>query len=435
MVASTDIKWYSSDNINAPQLSNKFGVLIPVLDACLVTGFSIQTVATLTAVGTTVTATFGSAHGYKQYQVIEISGATPAQYNGQHRILTVPNSNTLTFELASVPPAAVASGSLTCKLPPLGFSKEYAATGKAAYRSATGPVNYNKYLRVIDSRDPVYDSSYAKYAKVGIVEVMTDIDGMVGVQAPFDSAMPDKNWIGTGSGTGAFNGWAKWYWAFSNSAGGSLLDSGDLADSAPVADGIRAWYIVGNADTFYLLVMSHAVNRYFNVFGFGKFDSFFSEDVHNTFLAASTFYIPCGVTNSPGNRRGSYNGLQAPHRTNAIQVIRPLSGVPKPTTCSARCDVITETTSQDTRGGSGRYPFVAAPSVVGAVQYSDVFVFESTNFFRGKFPLIKWFYQQNPLPSEVIYKDGNDVFLPVTVPTDWSGTNPLGSQMFHIGSL
>jgi hypothetical protein len=73
MVASTDIKYYVHTNTNAPQLTNNFGCMIDVLDACLVNGFGSQTVSTLTASGTTVTATFGSAHNFMQYQVIKIA--------------------------------------------------------------------------------------------------------------------------------------------------------------------------------------------------------------------------------------------------------------------------------------------------------------------------------------------------------------------------
>ena len=86
MVASTDIKFYVHTNNNAPQLSNTWGCLIDVLDACLVNGVQVGTVSSLTASGTTVTATFGSAHNLQQYQVIKISGATQSEYNVEAKI-------------------------------------------------------------------------------------------------------------------------------------------------------------------------------------------------------------------------------------------------------------------------------------------------------------------------------------------------------------
>ena len=84
MVASTDIKFYVHTNTGAPQLQNAFGCMIDVLDACLVNGFGSQTVSTLTASGTTFTATFGSAHNFMQYQVIKITGVNQPEFNGEH---------------------------------------------------------------------------------------------------------------------------------------------------------------------------------------------------------------------------------------------------------------------------------------------------------------------------------------------------------------
>lgn len=136
MVASTDIKVFVHTNTNAPQLQNAFGSMIDVLDACLVNGFGSQAVATLTASGTTVTATYGSAHNYLQYQVTKIAGVNQTEFNGEHRILTVPDANTITFELAAVPSVTTATGTITSSLPSLGWLKPFSGTGKAAYRSS-----------------------------------------------------------------------------------------------------------------------------------------------------------------------------------------------------------------------------------------------------------------------------------------------------------
>lgn len=81
MVASTDIKYYLFTNTGAPQLSNNFGCMIDVLDACLVNGFGSQAVSTLTVSGTTATAAYASAHNYLQYQVVKFSNANQAEFN------------------------------------------------------------------------------------------------------------------------------------------------------------------------------------------------------------------------------------------------------------------------------------------------------------------------------------------------------------------
>lgn len=297
MVPSTDIKFYVHNNTNAPQLQNSFGCMIDVLDACLVNGFGSQSVATLTASGTTVTATFGSAHNYLQYQVIKIAGATQTEYNGEHRILTVPNANTITFQLASAPSVTTATGTITSSLPQLGWLKPFSGTGKAAYRSSNTLLASRPFLRVVDALDPAYTATYAKYAKVGIVEDMTDIDTMLGVQAPYDSGNPDKNWVGTGSGTSVVNGWARWYYARNSNLSNTY-------DTAAITEGNRNWLLIGNADYFYIMPCFHTGGSPANPYGFGSFERYYDDDLSNTFLSASIKNTPSGSFEQIGKLSG-----------------------------------------------------------------------------------------------------------------------------------
>ena len=257
MVASTDIKFYVHTNNNAPQLTNNFGCMINVLDACLINGINIGAVSSLTVSGTTATALFSSAHNLMQYQVIKITGAAQAEYNGEHRILTVPTASTLTFELATTPSVTTATGAISASLPPLGWEKPFSSAhssgvgGKAAYRSANSLLSSRPFLRVVDELDPVWNLSYAKYAKVGIVEDMTDIDTIMGMQSPFDSTNPDKNWLGSGSGASAINGWAIWAYALASN------ENTSSNSFATPPSGAREWFILGSSDYIYVLPRFH----------------------------------------------------------------------------------------------------------------------------------------------------------------------------------
>ena len=131
MAENTDVKFYMFSNTNAPQLTNSWGCLIDVLDACLVNGFGTQTVATLTAVNDLCTVSFGSAHNFKQHQVIKITGASQAEFNGEFRILSVPDASSFTFQLESNASTSTATGTISCSLPPLGWQKPYSGTQKA----------------------------------------------------------------------------------------------------------------------------------------------------------------------------------------------------------------------------------------------------------------------------------------------------------------
>lgn len=304
MVASTDIKFYVHTNHNAPQLQNAYGSMINVLDACLIDGIQIGAVNSLTASGNTVTATFGTAHNLMQHQVIKITGANQPEFNGEHRILSTPDTSSFTFELAAVPSVTAATGTISASLPPLGWEKPFSSTnetggGKAAYRSLNLLLPSRPFLRVVDELDPAYDANYAKYAKVGIVEDMTDIDTMLGVQAPFDAINPDKNWVATGSGATVINGWAKWYYARGASLGGVL-------DTASPLQGIRNWLLVGNKDYFYILPCftpdtGIEATKAANPYGFGAFERYYNDDMSNTLLSASVRDTAANSSFSIGN--------------------------------------------------------------------------------------------------------------------------------------
>lgn len=256
MVAQTDIKYYVHTNHKAPQLENAYGSMLNVLDACLVNGFGSQTVESLTANGTTVTADFGKAHQFLQYQVIKIDGAVQDEFNGEHRILRI-TANTITFEIAQPASVSRASGLINCSLPPLGWEKPFASEnpnggGKGAYRSKNTLLPSRPFLRVVDELDPSYDSSWAKFAKVGMVEEMLDIDTMMGEQVPFDVNNPQKNWVGDSTS----NGWAKWYYAtgFNENSSGS--------EQQQPQNGNRSWVIIGNTDYFYIFARFHTSSTY-----------------------------------------------------------------------------------------------------------------------------------------------------------------------------
>lgn len=267
MVASTDIKFYVHTNNNAPQLPNTWGALANILDACLVTGLGSQAVSSTGINNKVLTLTTGTTHNLKVGQVIKLTGATQAEFNKEYRIALVPDATTIQVDLDNSPILTTLTGSMSIALPPLGWVEEFSAGGKRAYRNADFIDSDRPFLRVVDEIDPVWDASYAKYAKVGIVDQMIDIDTMTGTQTPYETAAPIKNWIGTGSGQEAFNGWAKWYYSRIRDV---HVDS--YFDSEGSENGDKQWLIVGNQEWFYLLPSQ--VNSVLpNIYFFGKLSS------------------------------------------------------------------------------------------------------------------------------------------------------------------
>lgn len=237
------VKWFSFDNANAPQLTNAWGCLIDVLDACLITGFGSQNISSLVVSNGVAKATFGTAHNFKQFQVVEVSGVTQTVLNGEFKIIGL-TPTTIEFLVSS--PDLTATGTISAKLAPLGWSKSFSGTQKAVYRAKDTSSN-PYFLRVDNSRDPVYTDTFAKFAKVGLLESCAGIDDLAGNQTPFNSSNPSKNWVGTGSGSSAISGWFKWIYAAGNTSGSFG------AENVIPAAGNRQWYLIGNASSFYLV--------------------------------------------------------------------------------------------------------------------------------------------------------------------------------------
>lgn len=420
MVASTDIKFYVHSNNNAPQLQNAYGSMIGVLDACLVNGFGSQAVATLTASGTTVTATYGSAHNYLQYQVTKIAGVNQTEFNGEHRILTVPDANTITFELAAVPSVTTATGTITSSLPSSGWEKPFSSThssgagGKAAYRSKNTLLPSRPFLRVVDELDPAYTATYAKYAKVGIVEDMTDIDTMFGVQSPYDNVNPNKNWVGMGSGSTAINGWAKWYYAR------SVAPTGPGNDATAPTTGNRAWVIVANKDWFYILNSTAVSNTDLLAYGFGAFESALNTDSANTFLSCAYNYAGASLSFYVGEAVALTRGA---HATLLLQRKYDMSAVPNTAQASSvALSHYTETTT-------GVNNTVA--SFAGNMPFAPVFIFETGSIFRGQIPNLHWIFQKKPLTHLTPFTKSRQIYLPINV----TSNTQSGQIVMGLGSL
>lgn len=415
MVASTDIKFYVHTNTNAPQLQNAFGCMIDVLDACLINGFGSQTVATLTASGTTVTATFGSAHNYLQYQVIKIAGATQTEYNGEHRILTVPNANTITFELGMVPSASTATGTISCSLPPLGWLKPFSGTGKAAYRSSNTLLASRPYLRVIDALDPAYTSTYAKYAKVGIVEDMSSIDTMFGVQAPYETTAPDRNWIGTGSGTTALNGWARWYYSAAASANSGVTDT-----SAPSA-GNRSWLLVGNENVFFIFPSMTSLDSNALTYGFGNFNSLLNVDSGNTFLSSTLTYSAPNST----PLKGTSTTLASTATTDNLLLHRKYTNE----AIANNGNIISLGAGASLSSGSTNT--IASVATSNTILQSPIFIRETTNVIRGEIPLLNWLFQIKPYTNLQLFEKNGQLFIA----KDVAAGNAAGQVVIKVGDL
>lgn len=418
MVASTDIKFYVHTNNNAPQLKNAYGSMINVLDAWLINGAFVGNVLSLTVSGRIATAVVDANHNLLTYQVIKIAGANQSKLNREHRITSIENGTTFKFELPEDLGVIAGTGSITCSLPPLGWEKPFSSTnpgggGKAAYRSKNELLLSRPFLRMVDELDPAWSASYALYAKVGIVEHMDGIDALAGSQAPFDTALPNKNWVGTGSGSSAYNGWAKWYYRRSTEL--QATQSTDTGGGGSA--GNSQYYIIGNSDCFFVLNGHTASDTRKLAYFFGAIDS----ENRDCFLGSSLGYFTASYDQRPSMDTpllwGSYyyGNLISAHDTDGASVFS--------------------------------YNYVTSLLFNGATNFKtgvrndinpvtpiclDVVVIQgNTNKFRGKVPLLKWLPHLKPYTNNALITDNNGVYLAINTYSEQSD----GQFLIKVGDL
>lgn len=398
MVTSTDIKFYVHSNKNAPQLNNAWGALAGVLDSCLITGYNAPTITSASASNNALTLNFGENHNLLAGQVLLISGSTQPEYNREFRIANIPTLSTVQIDLDNTF-TSQPTGVLKAMLPPLGWVKEFSNGGKCAYRNANRNNTSRPFLRVVDQIDPVWGSKYAKYAKVGIVENMIDIDTLLGLQTPYDMVNPDKNWIGTGVRDTAYNGWAKWYYSraqdvyvnnYYDSEGGSAKN--------------KHWLIVGNGDWFYVLP-SQIDSPYPNIYFFGELKTNTGE-VYG--LGSTLGHFPANENNATATKTALSSGaasfLLHMGKTSGIRAFGMQSG---------------------NNDGPGGLP-IWYENINAGLVLSDVYVgcVSESIAYRAKMPAFKWL--MNPYDANYELKtveDTDTAYILKSVYASASATN------------
>lgn len=275
---TTKTKPFSSAMVGAPALTGLVGGLLPILDACLVTGFGLQTATSLVVVGGVATATFATTHAAVKDTVVLITGATPSGLNGEHRV-TVHAGNTVKF--ATTEADVTATGTITVKVAPLGWTNPFTGTNKSVYKMVDAQ-GTGFCLRVVDTG--------TTSARVIGYEAMTDVDTGFG-PFPTTAQMSGGDW------------WSK-------SAGGNAT--------------VVSWRIVGDSRGFYFSVNNYGASSAYQTFYFGDIKSVKSNDPYACVLTGASSDV-AGQQNTYGGQilysygiGYNYTGLWAARAANAI---------------------------------------------------------------------------------------------------------------------
>lgn len=190
------VKWYASQMQGAPSLGDTAdGALAALLKAVLVTGFGTLTLNSLVwdATEGAAKATIAAGHAYLPDSVVEVSGASPAAYNGEHRVKKV-SSTEVWIELDGGNPGSAASGAMSMKVAPLGWTLTHESADQkvAIYRPTDVSASGNVSLRIDNTAfSGWFGATYLAYlAKVQLVEDVVDINTY--------TLIADQRWPATG---------------------------------------------------------------------------------------------------------------------------------------------------------------------------------------------------------------------------------------------
>ncbi len=175
----SDVVEYHSGIVGAPAATlTTSGGVTAVLDACLVDGFNTVGVSGVTRVGGVVTVTTAANHNFSVGERVELSGANEAEYNGRWKVDTKPAANQWTFLITTVP-TSPATGVISARHPPAGWSKTTVAVGVVVYRSGAGSLGH--YMQVEDD-NPYADANVTMRTRMAAGWTMLDSGSSLGEQ-------------------------------------------------------------------------------------------------------------------------------------------------------------------------------------------------------------------------------------------------------------
>lgn len=283
---------FSSFEAGAPVLNNAAGALIGVLDACLVTGFNVKNIASLSVSDGVATVTTQTAHGYLAAGMntaggsttatgnrVTLSGFAESALNADFAVQSVPNSTTFTVNVALADGSYGGTG-LQAKRTPLGWAKAHSGANKAIY-AMTVLQAFGQMLRVNDSAGGID-------ARVLGVESATDVD-------TYTNPFPTESQLAGGG-----------YWA-----------KGTNSATA------KQWVLVGDERGFFWLPSG----TYLNVHWFGDITSFKVGETFGAMLAYSYSGTNIAFVNSLLFGTDVGRCLKGAYQTNSLRLARQHNGI------------------------------------------------------------------------------------------------------------
>lgn len=395
-MSNTNIKWFSSDNLNSPVLGNNWGSLLSLYDACLVDGFNQLNITSATVSNlkadnsqTLITFKYLQPHGYLQYQVIGITGSEVPAINGEKRIYSVSEDKlSLSFLLETSILDVGSVLNIFTKLASLGWKKVFTDVGQAIYQmnSPNGP---NHYFFVNDKLQTGYTTTWGKYATVALAEDIGEGFNPKGMSSPVNFKDIFLRTVDSAIELGAN---VLFYATHTE-----VTTAGHVAQYTPGV-GNRSWMLTGDPSYFYLFNATITNNQWFQISGCGTYDCVHQGFKYNTFLIA--------------NRWANIQSGQACNLSIDINsAISSISGACKTLkSYSLDSDTLLNPFSiySTTNSGSTSYLSSAAP-----VNLFRINLMDPNKVLMGMYKNVSWLGVNMPFPHKHIFKQGDEIYLAI----------------------
>lgn len=248
----TSVKVFYSTMFAAPQgFRGVIGSALPVIVACLVNGFDEVTLSSLTVTDGIATATFPAGHSAVAHCVVLIAGAGGAGLdvlNGEQKVVTR-IGNTITFTTDA--PDGTATGTITMKMAPAGWTQEFTGTNLVSLRPNATDGNRH-FLRLQDTstttlRAVGYENMTEISTGTGQFPTTAQMSGGCYWPKSESTAAIDNPWMIVADGKRMYLGVATGLSTEPNYASMNVVGFGDFRPYRKTADPYATFISIGGA--------------------------------------------------------------------------------------------------------------------------------------------------------------------------------------------
>lgn len=418
----TKTKYIESYFKGVPELDNKYGSLNNLLKKILTEPYNEQEIISISNSNNNLVVSLNVGHGFNKNQILKLSNAIPEIFNKEYRVV---ESNSLTVTLRSPSEEEVLplneSVAITLSGAPLGYSVCYENLDEGILCIKNESTESPAILKIIDKLPPnQYDVTWSKFGRVTIGQDIDDDGRFVNnVKAPYHPSYEYPEETGNGiSGSTGIHGFAKWRYSL-----GTNYEPTE--NRVPAGVFPTRWRIVGDANTFYLMIHTTGLisdkNYSFDLVGFGNFLSYNTEERTNVCLQATDgFYSANSNPSYAPTRPKSYFG--ALNYTSSGFILTDVYGSHK-TGYNYHTNIGSYLTSDNITHPWYSPNINSINQETGSWVSSKLIIKDSLKFIRGEHRGIRIPYGTSRLPENFVTEDG---MLALEV------QSPISTSAFHI---